>query len=159
MSAFINLVLAGRDLHTVFMSQEDDERWESETSDYCERLLGTAESSPRFAGAEIKYESRELIISGVGPPSDEIAALIDEAPSSIRVTWKEVPYTLAELTNEVLRIMDQRPRIYGGGARDDGAGISFRTTDAELLASDDPRQALGARYPVSLEFGGPLTLL
>ena len=67
------------------------------------------------------------------------------------MTWREAPYTLAELTDEVLRLLTEQPatRLTGGGAHHDGTGISFTSTDAELLKAADPRRVLGARYPVT----------
>ena len=44
-----------------------------------------------------------------------------------------------------------------GSACHDGTGIKLTTTDAELLAASKPGEILGARYPVSVEFGGPAT--
>lgn len=130
-------------------------RWQSETHDYRDRLLASAQASPGYAGAELKHNMKELILFAVGNPDDATAALIREAPSNIHVTWTEAPFTYTELTDEVLRIMHEQSSISlnSGGARHDGTGIHFTTTDKELLSADDPREVLGARYPVSVEFG------
>ncbi len=76
------------------------ERWHIETAEYSSRLLGAAQACQRYAGAELRFESRELIIFAAGGPNEATAALVREAPSSIRVTWQEAPYTFAELTAE-----------------------------------------------------------
>jgi hypothetical protein len=132
------------------------ERWHNETREYTDRLLASAQSSPRFAGAEFKFENRELIVFAVGIPSEAVAALIREAPANIRVTWQESPYSHAELNAEVRRLMDQEPalRLTTGGAPHDGTCIDFTTTDVELLSADDPQTMLGARYPVAVAYGG-----
>jgi len=59
---------------------------------------------------------------------------------------------LVELLAEVDRIMDRQPKLNSGGPRHDGTGVDFTTTDAVLLNAADPRAALGARYPVSIEY-------
>jgi hypothetical protein len=138
--------------HWVYM------RWQSETSEYRERLMAIAQDSPSYAGSESRPEVRELVVFGVGRPTDAMVAIIREAPSNIRVTWQEAPYSLEELASEARRLMTaHRGRLNMGSARHDGTGIELTTTDKELLAADEPGEILGARYPVSVEFGGPAT--
>jgi hypothetical protein len=137
-------------------------RWQTETDDYRNRLVEIAEASPSYAGSEIRHETREFLVFGVGEPTAALVALIDEAPSSIRVSWHTAPYSLAELTAEVKRIMTAtalRARLYTGGARHDGTGMTFTTDDRSLLDADDPQVALGTVYPVNIEYGKPVTLL
>lgn len=79
---------------------------------------------------------------------------MDEAPSDVRVIWREAPYTLAELTTEVLRIFDEGPAgLNSGGACRDGTGLVFTTEKADLLCVEDPQAALGTRFPVRIEYG------
>lgn len=133
-------------------------RWQSETSEYVERLMAIAQDSPSYAGSESRPEVHELVVFGVGRPSAAMVAVMGEAPPNIRVTWHEAPYSLVELGPEARRLMSEhRGRLNSGGARHDGTGITVTTTDAEILAADDPGQMLGARYPVSVEFGEPAT--
>jgi hypothetical protein len=58
-----------------------------------ERLQGPAHGRcsglPHYAGSELRHETRELIVFGVGAPTGAMVALIREAPSSIRVAWQE----------------------------------------------------------------------
>ncbi|GAA0974360.1 hypothetical protein ENKNEFLB_02311 [Nocardioides aquaticus] len=136
------------------------EPWTTETGDYYDRLVSLVQDSPAYAGAELVDGEQELVIFTVGTPSNRIAALIRAAPSSLRVTWRDAPYTSAELTDEVLRLMRERPaRVSGGHALHDGTGIRLMGTDAELLAAEDPRELLGAMYPVTIERGGPAAFL
>jgi hypothetical protein len=134
------------------------ERWQIEIDDYRTRLMEIAQASPSYAGGEIRHETRELIIFGVGRPAKALAAIMEQAPSSVHVTWREAPYSLAELTAEMRRIMSgHRGQLHQGGARYDGTGIDFTTTARRLLEADDPQAALGTRYPVSIEYGEPAT--
>ncbi|MFN8136176.1 MAG: hypothetical protein U0R79_01170 [Propionicimonas sp.] len=92
----------------------------------------------------------------MGEPPAELVAAIEQAPAAIRVSWRESPYSQAELTLEVRRIMDaQRGRLTSGAARGDGTCLHFTTTDRSLLDARDPQSALGARYPVTIEYGEP----
>jgi hypothetical protein len=133
-------------------------RWQSETSEYRERLMALAQDSPQYSGSEQHPEVRELVVFGVGRPSAAMVAMIGEAPSNIHVTWREAPYSLEELGPEARHLLtENRPLLNMASARHDGTGITVRTTDAELLAADDPGNILGAHYPVSVEFGEPAT--
>jgi hypothetical protein len=144
----------GDDAHWAYM------RWQSETSEYRDRLLALAPGSSRYAGSESRPEVQELVVFGVGRPSEAMVAMIHEAPSNIRVVWHEAPYSLEELGPEARRLMTEHPaRLNGGGARYDGTCIELTTTDAELLGADDPGSILGARYPVRVEFGKPAIAL
>jgi hypothetical protein len=133
---------------------EVDERWQSETAEWRERVLTAAQASQDYSGAELRHETRELIIYAVGGPAASMTALIRDAAPTIGVTWREAPYTLAELTAEVRRLMTEQPtRLNSAGARHDGTGIQITTTDTVLLRTDDPHGALNARYPISVEYG------
>lgn len=135
----------------------DDRRWGWETAPYRDRVMGVVEVAPNYAGSELDYEKRELRVYGVGAPSPAIAAVLAEAPPIIRVRWKQASYTLAELTEEALRLLRASSgRLNSGGALSDGSGISLTTTDPELLEAADPAETLGARYPVTMEYGGPV---
>ncbi len=137
---------------------KEHERWQIEIDDYRNRLMEIAQASPRYAGGEIRHETRELIIFGVGEPTKALAAIMEQAPSNVHVTWTEAPYSLAELTADMRRIMSEhRGQLNRGGARHDGTGIDFTTTDRRLLETDDPQAVLGTRYPVSIEYGEPAT--
>jgi hypothetical protein len=136
------------DAHWAYM------RWQSETSDYRDRLLALARDSSHYSGSESRPEVQELVVFGVGRPSEAMVAMIREAPSNICVVWHEAPFSLEELGPEARRLMTEHPaRLNSGGARYDGTCIEFTTTDAELLGADDPGRILGARYPVRVEFG------
>ncbi len=81
---------------------------------------------------------------------------LQQAPDIVRVTWRQVPYTQAKLTSEMRRIMSRfRGRLTSGVARQDGTGIKFTTTDAELLEASEPQVVLECRYPVTIEYGEP----
>jgi len=139
-----------RDTHAV------DEGWQSETAEWRDRLVTAAQASAGYAGAELRPKTRELVIYSVGGPTDSMAALIRDAPSSIRVTWREAPYTLVELTAEVRRLMaEQRARLSSAGPRHDGTGIQVTTTDTELLRAHDPQGLLSSHYPISVHSGEP----
>jgi hypothetical protein len=136
-------------------SYTNDERWGWETVPYRDRVMSVVEVAPNYAGSQIDYEKRELRVYGVGAPTPAIAAVLAEAPPIIRVRWKQASYTLAELTEEALRLLRAHPgRLTSGGGLSDGSGIRLTTTDAELLEAADPRETLGARYPVTIEYGG-----
>lgn len=135
---------------------EAQERWQGEMSAYLDRVMKTARSSPHHAGAELKYETRELVVFGVGEPPEELVAVIEQAPAAIRVSWREAPHSGTELTLEVQRIMDAHPgRLTSGASSHEGTGLLFTTTDRLLLEARDPQSALGARYPVTIEYGEP----
>jgi hypothetical protein len=134
--------------------------WQIETDAYRERVLEMARSFSSYAGAELRYETRELLVFGVGEPTAAMVALMSEAPPNIRVSWHAAPYSLAELTSEVKRLMTAlRGRLYTGGARHDGTGLTFTTDDRSLLEADDPQAALDTLYPVNIEYGEPVILL
>lgn len=129
-------------------------RWQVETCEYRDRLMAIAHDSPQYAGSEARPKVRELVVFGVGPPSAAIVAVMAEAPPNMHVTWQEAPYSLEELGPEARRLMSEhRGRLNSCGARHDGTGIDLTTTDRTLLEADDPGKILGARYPVSVEFG------
>ena len=142
------------DAHWAYM------RWQVETSEYRDRLLALARASSNYAGAESRHEVKELVVFGVGPPSDAMVAMIREAPSNIRVAWHEAPYSLEQLGPEARRLMVEHPaRLDSAGAWYDGTCIEVITTDAELLGAEDPGRILGARYPVRVNFGRPAVAL
>lgn len=140
--------------------KDHEPRQTAKTPDYRERLIEAAEASPRFAGAELRNDSSELHLFGVGSPSPRLAALLEEAPLNVRVSWHAAPYSRAELTAEVQRLMNTPAlgtRLYSGWARHDGTGVTFTTDDQSLLAAEDPQRMVGATYPVTFERGRPAT--
>jgi hypothetical protein len=133
------------------------ERWEREIDDYRNRLMESAQATAGQAGSEIRHEAR-AIISGVGDPSEVLVAIMEEAPSDLVVAWKEAPYSLEELSAELLRLwVKHRGQFNQGGARHDGTGIDFTTTDRKVLDADDPQAVLGTQYPISVQCGEPAT--
>jgi hypothetical protein len=132
-----------------------DERWQSEIGDYLDRLIEAARASTLHAGAELRADTREMILYGVGVPDNALVTVMTDAPSNVRVVWREAPYTRTELSAEVERIVTQQPtRVNSGWPRTDGTGVDFTTTDPELLGAEDPQTALGARFRVRVEYGG-----
>jgi hypothetical protein len=119
--------------------------------------MEAAESGSGFAGAELREQSRELAVFGVGDPPPALVTVMDDAPDNVRVTWHRAPYSLAELLTELRRIMTAYPQIHAGGPNHDGTGISLVTDDRSLLDAPDARAALQALYPVTIEHGGPVT--
>jgi hypothetical protein len=120
---------------------------------YLNRLLPVFEESGANAGAELDHDRRELVLYGVGEPSAALVALMAEAPAGLAVRWRSAPYTRDELVPEAERIMRSFDNLNTGGPRTDGTGLEFTTTDADLLATDDPQAALGSRYPVKIRHG------
>jgi hypothetical protein len=132
------------------------ERWQADVGAYTDRLVGAVVASGQYAGAEIRHATREFIIFAMGEPSPPVAAVLQQAPDIVRITWRRAPYTQAELTSEMRRIMSRfHGRLTSGGARHDGTGIELTTTDAQLLGAPDPRAVLECRYPVTIEYGEP----
>jgi hypothetical protein len=87
-----------------------------------------------------------------------LVAIMEEAPSDLVVAWKEAPYSLEELSAELLRLwVKHRGQFNQGGARHDGTGIDFTTTDRKVLDADDPQAVLGTQYPISVQCGEPAT--
>ena len=135
------------------------ERWQFEIDDYSNRLMEVAQASPNYAGSEIRHETRELLVFGVGEPTPALVALMNEAPANVRVSWHAAPYSRAELRAERQRIMTATTltgRLYTGSVRHDGTGMTFTTDDRSLLDADDPQVALGTPYPVTVEYGEPV---
>lgn len=120
---------------------------------YVERLLTAFEQSTAHAGAELDNDRRELVLYGVGEPPAALQAIMAEAPDELRVQWRAAPYTHQELVAEVQRIMTAFDKLHTGAPRTDGTALELTTTDAELLAADDPQAALGCRYPVTIRHG------
>ena len=138
-------------------TRREEERWQIATSSYVREVLEVARASPKHTSARFDHANRELVIVGVGEPAEELAKVMRRSPENIRVIWQEAPYTLDELSAEARRILAAHPgRLHGAGPTHDGTGIRLRTNDAELLSADDPQAALGARYPVTIEYGGPV---
>jgi hypothetical protein len=133
--------------------QSDVERFQQRIGPYLNRLFEACEVSGAHSGAEIDHDRRELILYGVGEPSPPLVAVLAEAPDGLRVQWRSAPYTRDELVAESQRIMRAFDKLNTGGPRTDGTGLEFTTTDAELLAADDPQAALGSRYPVKIRHG------
>lgn len=131
----------------------DRETWLIETGDYRDRVMNIADDLPNFAGLKLEPSERALVIYGVGSPPPELTALIEQAPTILTVVWHPSPFTRDELTEETLRLLNQHSgRLTGGGPRTDGTGLRLTTNDNDLLLTQDPVAALGAHYPVSLEY-------
>jgi hypothetical protein len=133
------------------------ERWQNDIDAYRDRLVGAVVASGQYGGGEIRHATKEFIIFGVGEPSPQVAAILHLAPDNVRIIWRQAPYTHAELTSEMERII-MSPfgvRLTGGGAHREGTGNRFTTTDPQLLAASDPREVLGSRYPVTIEYEEP----
>ena len=137
----------------------EDERWQADIRAYTNRLLGAAVASGQYAGSEIRHATKEFLMFGVGEPSPQVAAVLQQAPSSVRIIWRQAPYTKAELTSEMRRIMSRfRGRFTSGGARNDASGIEFTTTDARMLGCSEPpirRRFLDAAIQSRSNTGGP----
>jgi hypothetical protein len=146
-------------MQTALMTEEplnDDELWQSENLDYIDRVVEAASTSTIHAGAEVRPDTQELILYGAGFPEQALVSIMNEAPPNIRVVWHEAPFTLTELLSEVDRILTRATDVLNSGwPLHDGTGIGFTTTDPALLAADDPQAAVGARFPVTFEYGGP----
>lgn len=127
--------------------------WGVEAHDYIDRLHAVFHGSALHAGAEIRADEHQVILFCVGGPDDALVSVINEAPSDVTVTLREAPYTRAELSSEVVRIMTEGPAGFNsGGVCHDGTGIVFTTTDRALLDLEDPRAALGARFSVLIKY-------
>lgn len=130
-------------------------RWQSAVSTYVDEVSEIARASPSHTGTRLDHANRELVVFGVGDPSDALVNVMTRAPESIRVTWREAPYTSEELTAEVLRILSGHGgRLNSGWPLTEGTGIGFTTTDQSLLDARDAQAMLGARYPVIIKYGG-----
>jgi hypothetical protein len=134
------------------------ERLQQRIERYVSRLLEVFDESGVEAGAELDHDRRELTLYGVGEPSVALAATIADPPPGLTVRWRSAPYTRDELEAESERIMAAFDNLNTGGPRNDGTALEFTTTDAELLAADDPQGALGSRYPVRILRGERPTL-
>ena len=132
----------------------EGERFQQRIGPYVDRLLATFEESGAQAGAAIDHERRELVLYGVGRPPAPLEAMMAGAPAELEVRWRSAPYTRDELVAESERIMAAFTELSTGGPRTDGTALEFTTTDADLLAADDPQAALGSRYPVTVRHGG-----
>lgn len=132
------------------------ERYLRRVDAYLDRLITAFEASANSADAEIQPGRKRLILHGVGKPTPEVAAIMREAPSIIEVVWRQAPYTSAELCAETDRIMERFPQILTGGPRNFGAGLEFGTLDRQLVEAEDPQAMLGTRYPVTIEYDGPV---
>jgi hypothetical protein len=136
--------------------EREGQRWQTRTRSYRDRVLDIARASTRYSGDEVRSATRELIVYGVGEPPEELVVIMNQAPSSIRVTRHEAPFTLAELSAEVRRLLaEHRDRLTGGGPQQRGTGVQFTTDDDTLLEAADPQTVLGALFPVEIERGGP----
>ena len=120
---------------------------------YLNRLIAVFEESAAHAGAELDHERREVVLYGVGQPPASLEAMMAEAPDGLGVQWRSAPYTRNELVTEAQRIMAAFDELHTGGPRTDGTALDFTTTDAALLAAEDPQAALGSRYPVTVRHG------
>ena len=129
------------------------ERFQQRIEPYTNRLLKAFEESGAHAGARLDHDRRELILYGVGDPTAALVAIMAEAPDGLGVQWRSAPYTRDELVAETQRLMRASSKLNTGGPRTDGTALEFTTTDAELLAADDPQGALGSRYPVTIRHG------
>ena len=130
------------------------ERFQERVGPYVDRLLEAFEESGAQTGAVIDHDRRELVLYGVGAPPAALQALMADAPADLAVQWRSAPFTRDELVAESQRIMTAFTNLNTGGPRTDGTALEFTTTDADLLAADDPQSALGSRYPVTVRRGG-----
>jgi hypothetical protein len=120
---------------------------------YRTRLYLAVKDSGAFTGARIDHDRKALIFYGVGEPSPEVAAIMAEAPDFVHVQWQAAPNTRDELMAETKRLMLASNTLNAGGPRTDGTALEFTTTDPQLLATQDPQEALGCRYPVTISHG------
>jgi hypothetical protein len=126
------------------------ERFQQRVGPYIDRLLEALEASSTMAGAAFDPHRRELVLYVVGEPTATLVDTLAEAPDGLLVQWRPALYTRDQLVAESHRIMAANGRLNTGGPRNDGSGLLFTTTDADLLATVDPQDALGSRYPVTL---------
>ena len=131
----------------------EDERFQERIDSYLTGMLVAFDASATRTGAEFDRDRRELILYGVGDPPTALVGIMAEAPAGLEVHWRSAPYTRDELVAESKRIMGAFSKLHTGGPRTDGTAVEFTTTDAELLAADDPQRALGSRYPVTIIHG------
>lgn len=139
--------------HVNGMELSEAQRFQQRIEPYRTRLYKAVMDSGALTGARMDHDRHAVILYAVGEPSPEVAAIIAEAPDFLQVLWRSAPYTRAELVAEMRRIMLASPKLNTGAPRTDGTAIDFTTTDADLLAADDPQRTLGSRYPVTLRYG------
>src|SRR4051794_13265957 len=131
------------------LNVSEDMRRQASTADYLDEVLEIARASPMHTGSRIDHANRELVVMGVGEPTEALANVMMRAPQGVRVTWQEAPFTSEQLSAELRRLMsEQGARLTSGWPLTGGTGIGFTATDRSLLDSQDPRSALGSNYPV-----------
>jgi hypothetical protein len=118
--------------------------------------MAVFEASDNYADAEVQVKRRRVILHGVGEPTTEVVDLIPKAPERRDVMWRHAPYTCAELSTEVERLMETFPQLLMGEPQDGGAGLEFGTLDRQLVDAEDPQRTLGTRYPVTIVYDEPV---
>jgi hypothetical protein len=127
------------------------------TAAYRERLLDVCAEADNFNGPEVRPESRQLILYGVGRPGPAVLAAVAEAPPDLTVTWTECPYTVDELNRETERLMELHGEtLHTGGPDSRYSGLAFSTSDDDLLGSADPAAVLRTVCPVTVRRGLPV---
>lgn len=86
------------------------EEWQAAVAPYKNRLFTAAEQDPNYAGGEMSYERREIIVYGTGSPSAEVEGVLAEAPEETTARWEAVPYSAAELEVAGDRLSEAIPR-------------------------------------------------
>jgi hypothetical protein len=150
---------ADQPLPTARPDDSAEDAFQRRVGPYTDRLLRALRGSGQYAGEDFQRARGRLVLYGVGDPTPEVAALIEQAPDDLDVAWRSAPYTSAELDREVRRLMQRHPQLNTGSPRGTATGLVFTTNDRDLLEAADPQQRLSTRYPVTIHRGEPPTPL
>jgi hypothetical protein len=98
-------------------------QWQLEIAGYKTELIGAASSFANYSGGRLDFDSRSVIVYGVGEAPGPVKAIMDHAPEGLVVQWVEVPHTEQELAQATNAAMDAVPSANSATFQQDFSGV------------------------------------
>jgi hypothetical protein len=140
-------------------------QWQLEIDGYESELMGTASSFSNYSGGRLDFDSRSVIVYGVGQAPQPVTEIMNNAPEGLTVRWVEVPYSEQELAQATSAAMGAVPNAHSATFEQDFSGVvvivetlpgSDRLAELEAMAertASVPVRIIEGPAPVDLEGG------
>jgi hypothetical protein len=140
-------------------------QWQLEIDGYESELIDTASSFSNYSGGRLDFDTRSVIVYGVGPAPQPVTEIMNNAPEGLTVRWVKVPYSERELAQAVSAAMDAVPGAHSAMFEQDFSGVvviveilpgSDRLAELQAMAeraASVPVRIIEGPAPVDLEGG------
>lgn len=120
--------------------------WQEEIRAYKRAIIAQARSHDVFLGGSLKFEDRSLVLYGetAAAPTD-VAAMIDEAPDAVTVTWVKASYTMEQLNDAQRVLMAELPDVVSVAITPDFSALQIGIVPQTLEANRPAIEAEAAR--------------